>query len=76
MYNEVTVDVRVNPMSYVWDGNLWQRAISSEKKQTFHSINGLIGRMNRLHTDLIFGAGEHMAPLWIWDRDIFFIYFF
>lgn len=44
-YNEVTADMRVNPMSNVWDGNLWQQAIFSEKKQTFHPINGLIGQM-------------------------------
>ena len=50
MYNEVT---ETNPVSNVWDGNLWQRAIFSKRKQTFHPINGLIGQMHQPYTDVI-----------------------
>lgn len=46
-----------NPTSNLWEGNLWQQANFSKKKQTFQSINGLIVWIKLKHyKDLLLGA--------------------
>lgn len=46
-----------NPTSNLWEGNLWQQANSSKKKQTFQPINGLIVWIKLKHyKDLLLGA--------------------
>lgn len=46
-----------NPTSNLWEGNLWQQANFSKKKQTFRPINGLIVWIKLKHyKDLLLGA--------------------
>lgn len=44
-----------NPTSNLWEGNLWQQANFSKKKQTFQPINGLIVWIKH-DKDLVLGA--------------------